>query len=84
MLTLAADVPAFHSADLLRRMVGVLAADHRRKRAKAWPFWSHVREATALGSNCSAGLARWAGFDADTGQPLVDDSKTPNVGGNRA
>jgi hypothetical protein len=69
-LTLAGDAPPFTAANLLRRFVNVLASEYRRKRRPAVPFWSCISDATALGSNCSAGLATWAGLDADTATEL--------------
>lgn len=67
---LASDVPPFLFQDLLRRVVAILASDHVRRKRRDPPFWSRVSDATALGSTCAAGLARWAGFDPDTGKEL--------------
>lgn len=69
-LTLAHDVRPFTASSVLRRFVNVLAAEYRRKRRPPVPFWSCISDATALGSNCSAGLAKWAGLDADTAKEL--------------
>lgn len=63
-IKLAHDVEPFSVDQLLRRVVMNAASRHR---ASSGPFWVRIKELTALGSNCSAGLARWAGFDPDTG-----------------
>lgn len=80
-LTLAHDVVPFATTELLRRVLTKLATDHVRNRSRPLPFWSYVKEATSLGSNCSAGLARWAGFDPDTGQRIDPPTATGKKGG---
>ena len=70
-MTLAHDVKPFKAHELLRRVVTCLASEYRTHKRPRHVFWAEVSSATALGSNCSAGLARWAGFDPDTGKPLT-------------
>jgi hypothetical protein len=70
LLKLAHDVEPFKAAELLRRAVANEAALYARSRFRIQPFWGAVRELTSLGSNCSAGLARWAGFDPETGTAM--------------
>ena len=69
-IKLAHDVEPFKVAELLRRIIASEAASYQRCRFKKQPFWGAVRDITALGSNCSAGLAKWAGFDPDTGAAI--------------
>ncbi|MFM2053918.1 MAG: hypothetical protein RL456_1955 [Pseudomonadota bacterium] len=67
ILTLAPDVKPFKASDLVRRAVRNL--DGRRSPARRrTAFWADVSYHFGLGSNCSAGLARWAGLDPETGQ----------------
>lgn len=66
-ITLAHDGHPVAVADVLRRSIAGLAYDYTsRKRRPSRPFWAFVKDVTAYGSNYSAGLAKWAGFDPDT------------------
>lgn len=75
-IVLAPDVGPFEVAGLLRRALGNLSMEFRAsKRRRTGIFWGDVRELFGLGSNCAAGLARWAGYDPDTGLRLAEAPK---------
>lgn len=58
------DVHEFKAIDLLRRVVLNLRLNRRQ------PFWATVKDATGLGSTCSAELAELCGRDPDTGKEI--------------
>lgn len=72
-IKLAHDVEPFDPRDLLRRVVACLAAQYQQHRRPRHVFWAEISSATGLGSNCSAGLAQWAGFDSETGRRINTD-----------
>lgn len=79
VITLAHDVEPFTPSELLRRAIVSAAHKYAAKRKQSLPFWSHVKELTSLGSNCSAGLARWAGYHPDPGTELIRRPKAAAI-----